>query len=183
MKSKMRAVSGSLLGAVAIHVAFAACSDSSGGAGGPSDGMDAQADAGGGGLVDALVDAFKGLMDAREAEAGPTGTTYAQVEVFEEPCTTAHTYTGSGGGSITTYYAVHAFPGLLETDLVKRVTVVTRAAINSSDPGNLPGYVSERGSHADTGSKTLTKDGSVAIECGSASGGHNADTAYFRLLK
>lgn len=80
---RRRYLVGSLVGAVAIHVALVACSDSNPGASGEA------ADAG---VFDALVDVVTNIIDSKDAKADPTPNgTFTQIEVYEEPCSQTFT--------------------------------------------------------------------------------------------
>lgn len=154
---------------MAIHVALVACSDSSNGSG-ATGARDA------GGILDALVDVMTGIIDSKDAKADtpPVGT-FAQTEVFEEPCSQTFTVQ-DGPTTLTEYMAVHSFPGVSANDLAHRLFVTyRRATVKETAP---PGYAIHL---EEDGIDFLVKDGEAAIVCGGAS--HNGDFGIFHFHK
>lgn len=157
MKHRTRYLIGSAVGALVIHIALVACSDSSGGSG-----ATAASDAGG--ILDALVDVMTGIIDSKDAKADtPSVGMFAQTEVFEEPCLQTFTVQ-DGPTTLTEYMAVHTFPGVSANDLAHRLFVTyRRATVKDTAP---PGYAIHL---EEDGIDFLVKDGEATIVCGSDS--------------
>ena len=164
MKDRVRFVLASLAGAITIHIALVACSSSGSSSGGAVSSSD-------GGPFDAFVDALIGLVDSSPAHADPVGT-FTQTEIIAEPCS-LDVASDDNGTTVHDFYAVHAFPNMTAADLHARVTATTKRPTKGR-PNEPPTYTSISYPQNDI----YIKDGSVAVDCSSAT-----DTAYIHLAK
>jgi hypothetical protein len=163
MKSKYKVVGGSIVGAVAIHVAFVACGHSLGVKGDTDGGTEA-------GILDALVDHISGLLDGTTKDAvadvdaggacgcatvsGPIQTTPASENPTQlklgsfGALTTAGTMIVTGPFVLTD--ATGGYAGGSALALEPTAAACTALAVNDA-PSSLPGYlmtiVSDPGVH------------------------------------
>jgi hypothetical protein len=141
----MKIVLGSLGGAVAIHVAFLACSSSS---------PIAKA------LDSGTNDARADMADASTTEGGAI-TVGNTLDVAHEDC--SHTMTDADAGPTTYHYAAHAYPGLSAAQL-SQVRAIGHIAGNGVSPlGYAWGVPRDQGNKFDG---FFVTDESVAVICG-----------------
>jgi len=146
MPPHIKIVLGSLGGAVAIHVAFLACSSSS-----------PIAKAFDSGTNDARADI---ASDASAMEGGAI-TVGNTLDVAHEDC--SHTITDADAGPTTYHYAAHAYPGLSAAQLSQVRAIGHIAAGGVSPLGYAWGVPRDQGNKFDG---FFVMDGSVAVLCG-----------------
>jgi hypothetical protein len=186
LSNKVKVVLGSLIGAVAIHGAFVACTFGSrnpSGPGGTSGSPMSGKDGGIMGAIDAMVDAIAAIVDSSTSEAeasvdaGAGGQTIVgTLSVANEDCTgmfTAASPPLASGTAITFTYASHAYPGMTAAQLSQvRILGHLSAQFEAADDYAVPpGYQWDNGGIATitSGGVVFVTDGSVAVICSQSS--------------